>query len=241
MGLTIQDMHRLVEQDVQKMGFAAYKDFETEEIDLQLNRQMYFLIDGILDKHFGRTLKVDEKQGFSINQVTLDNLRNIQIGYWPVVLQFDNDNTYSYQLPANYYHFISSRIGISYKCWENDEEITHVDAVNVRVINSQNDFRSNPFYKTGRDSPTGELLNNTFFIFTDRTFTITHATLSYIRQPVNMFYAKDVNGEYDHNASSHCDLDASLHYMLVNMTSLKIQEIIESNQQKIVNSQREIT
>jgi hypothetical protein len=241
MALTIQDMHRIIEQDVQKMGFAAYQDLAPEEIDLQINRQIGLLIEGILDKHYGRPLKVDERQGFQKNQVTLDNLRNLQVGYFPTTLTSDG-NTHSFPLPSNYLHHIKTRAAISWQCYEDGEQKTEIGGVDVRIIQSQHDFRNHPFYKTGKDSPAAEMFGNVIYLYDDagETFTITSATLSYIRKPAVVKFGYDEDGEYDITASTQCDLDDSLHYMLVNMTSLKIQEILESPQQKIVNSQREI-
>lgn len=236
--LTIQDMHRLIEQDVQKMGMAAYKDFAPEELDLQINRQIYFLVEGILDRHFGRPLKVDERQSYDSNQVTLDNLRFLRKTVIPTIESFNNNKFVRF--PDDYYHHIKSTVTITYKCWENNKEVTHTKDVDVRVGQLQYDVKNHPFHKTGRDSPLGEI-NNGVLGFYEDGFTITQVVMNYLRQPAKVKFGYDVNGEYDPATSVHCNLDDSLHYLIVSLTSTKILELIETNQQKVVNSQRETT
>ena len=237
--LTIQDMHRLIEQDVQKMGMAAYKDFAPEELDLQINRQIYFLVDGILDKHFGRTIKVDEKQGFQTNQVTLDNLRHLHKRIALNIQTFDGQR-YAV-MPDDYYHHIKTTITIEYKCWENNKEVTHTEQIDLRIGQLEYDLKNHPFHKSGRDSPLGEITNGALFIF-ENGFVVTKGLFIYIVKPDKVKFGYDpVTGDYDPATSTHCNLDDSLHYLVVNMTSTKIMELIETNQQKIVNSQRETT
>src|SRR5688500_629673 len=106
MGLTILDVHRIIEQDVQKMGFFAYKDLEHEEIDIQINRQIDIIVNGILDKHFRRELKLNEEQGFQKNQVTLDNLRRLHkmtVFIPPALNVSDSAKTAFFTLPTDYY------------------------------------------------------------------------------------------------------------------------------------------
>jgi hypothetical protein len=221
------------------MGMAAYKDFAPEELDLQINRQIYFIVEGIVDKHFGRTIKVDEKQGFQSNQVTLDNLRFLQAGAAPAVQVF-NGKKYVI-IPDDYYHHIKTTVTITYPCYEDGKEIIHTEDVDLRIGQLQYDMKRHPFHKTGRDSVLGEITNGAMFI-EEGNFTVTKALISYIKKPAKVKFGYDpVTGDYDPATSVQCDLDDSLLYMLVNMTSTKIMELIETNQQKIVNSQRETT
>lgn len=243
-GLTILDMHRLIEQDVQRMSHFTYKSWESEEVDLEINRQIDNLVNGILDKHFGRDLKVDERQGFQKNQVTLDNLRTITVRNETVTInQVSNPLEYNFNLPSLYYHHIKTMVTISYDCYSTDEKkkIVQEDQVALRIYNSQDDVTNSYYYKTGRDSPLGEIADKVY-IQSDKTFKVTKALISYIRKPAIVIFGKDISGDYDPNplVSINCDLDASLHYMVVNMTSLAIMKILESNPQKIVNLQREL-
>lgn len=238
--LSILDMHRLVEQDVQKFGFNVYNDFDSEQVDLQLNRQISYLVEGILDKHFGRQLKVNEEQGFQSNQVSLDNLR----------LQHVIDETQSlsditdgvkFTLPSAYAHHVRTTVTVSYTCIENKKVITKTQDVDVRLAQSQFGMKNHPFHQTDKDSPLAELVGNTIQIYKNTDFNITAAKLSYIKKPVVVKFGKDISGNYDPNTSVNCDLDPSLHYMVVDMTSIRIMKILESNPQKIINIQQEIT
>lgn len=238
--MTILEIHRAIEQHIHKMGFFAYADLEHEEIDLQINMQIKLLLNGILDKHFGRPLKISEAQGFQKNQVTLDNLRKLHVGNQTVTLYTAEPGFVSFTLPENYYHHIKTTVTVSYPCYENGISKTETNLVDVRIAQSQNDSKNHPFYKTGRDSPLAEIIGTGVFIYYDSTFTIPSAKITYIKKPAVVAYVKDGGGNYDSVNSVQCDLDESLHEMLVNMTSIKILEILEAPQQKVVNSQREI-
>lgn len=241
MKYTIQDVHRLIEQGVQKMGFFAYKDLETEEIDLQINATIANLVNGILDKSFGRALKINEEQGFQKDQVTLDNLRALHVGNALMTLNSADVDQVAFTLPNNYLHYIKATVTLSYECYDNGVKKTETKKVDVRISPSQYDLRNNPLYKTGIDSPLGEIIGSGVFIFKDSTFNITEARLTYIREPATVKYAKDIDGNYDSINSVQIDLDASLHQMIVDMTVIKISTILENPQQKIINMERNIS
>lgn len=238
--LNIQDMHTLIEQDVQKLGFYVYDDLETEEIDLQINRQTNKLIEGILDKYFGRSPKVGPEEGFQLDQVTLDNLRKQHVKDQVATLTTFDDGS-KFDLPDNYSHYIKAKAIVSYSCRENKVTTTKTKTVKLRIGETLNidAMREHPFFKTSKDSPLCEIANNSIYIYTDPKFTITDVKFDYIKKPIVVKYAKDVDGNYDPVNSVNSDLDDSLHYMLVDMTSIRIMKIIETQQQKIENIQQD--
>lgn len=71
--LTIQDMHILVSQSLQKHGVFAYRDIESEEIDLQLNYVMFEFIKDVL------TDNKDDFGGFESNLRNLTALAPIYV------------------------------------------------------------------------------------------------------------------------------------------------------------------
>jgi hypothetical protein len=237
--LTILDMHRLIEQNIQKMGFFAYRDMEPEEIDLQINGQINLLIEGIVDKFFGRKPKVNEEQGFQKDQVSLDNLRNLHVRDETRAIATSSDEEISFTFPNAYRHHIRTLVSVSYDCYTNGKKETTIKKVAARINKSQVDWRNHPYYKTGKDSPLAEVAGNSMFIYKDETFDITGIKLSYIKDPAVVKYAKDGGGNYDEGNSVHCDLDKTLHYMVVDMTSIRIMKILEGNPQKIVNLESE--
>lgn len=240
--MTVLDFHRIIEQDLQKMGFFAYSDMETEEIDIQLNRQVDFLVNGILDKHFGRPLKINEEQGFQKNQVTLDNLRTIHVRNQILTIANDTTNLESTcALPATYLHNIRCTVNISFKCYDPDKEQEVVQKEEIPVIlqESQYYLKDNPLYKSGKDGILGELVGSNVILYGIPNITFDNVKMSYIRKPNTIKYGKDDNGDYDASLSTECDLDESLHQMLARMTSIEIMKIIESNPQKIVSMQQD--
>lgn len=239
--MDILNMHRVIEQKVQRLAFFAYKDLESEEVDIHINDQIDVLLHGIIDKFQGRELKIGTEQGFQQNQVSLDNLRTLHVKDETVVLSPGGDtDEVIFTLPDTYYHYIKCTVKTSYPCTDdNGEPSTSIQKVDVRIHNSQFDLRNEPLYKTGVDSPLGEIAGNVMTIYKDNSFDIVDAKLSYIRKPAIVKFNKDVNGDYQEAGSVHCDLDSSLHQMLTAMTSLSIMKILEANQQKIVNLQQE--
>lgn len=239
--LSIKDIHDLIEQDVHNLGFYTYDDLETEEIDLQINRQIYKLVDGILDKYFGRLPKVGTEIGFQKDQVTLDNLRQLHIKSTGISVTVVNTTDWKFDFPVGYYHAIKGAALVSYTCKENDVEVTKTINVKLRISESKDieNMKNHPFYKTNKKSPLAEIINNSLYIIGNGTFTVVSCTLDYIRKPAKVVYGKDINGAYDSGTSVQCDLDDSLHYLLQEMTTLRILKILENTQQKIENIQQE--
>lgn len=236
--LTIQDMHRLIEQDIQNMGFFAYDDLESEEIDLKINEQIYKFIEAVVDKSQGRRPRIGVNEGFQENQVNLDSLRTIHIRELSRTLTPITGVGAKFVLPDDYLHHIKSKVTVTYSCVENKETVTKTitPSPSIRIGESQNiDFmKRSAFHKTKKESPLAEIVNNEIFIYSNG-FNITEAYLDYIKRPAKVLYAKDGNGDYDSGNSVDCDLPDTVHYMIVDMTVKKILKVTEAQQQKIVN------
>lgn len=240
--MTVLDFHRIIEQDIQKMGFFAYADMETEEIDLQLNRQVDFLINGIIDKHFGRVLKINETQGFQKDQVSLDNLRTLHIRDLELALsEVPNKKELVCNLPNDYRHHIRSIAVIKYPCYNSNtkSQIDVTDTAPVIIQESQNYLKNHPFYKSDIDAILGEMNMNVLSLYGAENLSLEKIYMSYIKEPAKITYVKTEDGDYDSINSIQCDLDNSLHAMLARMTSIEIMKIIESNPQKIVSMQQD--
>lgn len=233
-------MHRLIEQDVQKMGFFAYDDLEPEEIDLKINEQIYAFIEAVVDVTKGRKPKIGIVEGFQEDQVSLDSLRTIHLKDTSMTLADFSDGE-KFDLPTNYLHHVKTKLGITYTCIEGGKSVTKtlVPKATLRLGESQNIeiMRRSSFYKTKKESPLGELVGSTVYIYEDSEFEITTAELDYIKRPAKVTYVKDGGGSYDPINSIQCDLPDTVLYTIVNMTVLKILKVIETKQQKIVNLQ----
>lgn len=236
--LSIQDMHRLIEQDVHSLGVFAYGDRESEEIDLQINRQIYKFIDSIIEiKVNGR--KVNEL-GFQDDQVTLDSLRTIHI-IDENVTTTETDDYISGNLPDEYYHYVKSTVVTSYTCKENGQNVTKTKTAQVRIMTSQEFdlYKEDSFHKTNIESPLGRIVGNKIYVYFDSTFSISSLKMDYIKKPDIVKFNKDGNGDYQASGSVHCNLPDNTHYTIVDMTTKKIMKVIEAQQQKIVNFEQE--
>lgn len=240
--MDILQFHRIIELDLQKMGFFAYSDMESEEIDIQINRQIDFLINGILDKNFGRALKINEEQGFQKDQVTLDNLRSLHIRNSLLTIANNTaDVESSCPLPVDYSHNIRSTVVITYFCYDPDLKKQKEETEEIPVIlqESQYYLKDNPLYKSAKDGILGEIVGDNLYLSGIAGVTFSKVKMSYIRKPAIVKYGKNVDGDYDASQSVQCDLDESLHQMLARMTSIEIMKIIESNPNKTVSMQQD--
>ncbi len=239
--LTILEMHHLIEQEVQKMGFFAYSNLETEEIDLQINSVIDKFVEDVLDKKSNKRRRLGVLEGFQENQVSLDKLRTIHVKDQTGALQdFDGGKKITFE--NDYLHFIKAKAVTSYTCTENKKTVTKTLTSGVRIMASTDiDAVVNlPHYKTDKRSPIGEIVNNSLYLYTDSTFAISSLKYDYIRKPVSVLYAKNLDGSIDIPNCVDCDLPASEHRKIVADAALKIMKIIESNPQKILNIQQEV-
>ncbi len=158
--LSIQDMHRLIEQDLQKMSFFAYDNIESEEIDLKINEQIYAFIEAVVDLSKGRQPKITEADGFQANQVSLDSLRTIHSREASRALSNFSEGR-KFTLPDDYLHHIKTKLEVTYTCNEDGEEVTKTVTPfpTLRVGESQNidNMRRSAFHKSVKDSPLGEI------------------------------------------------------------------------------------
>lgn len=232
------------------MGFFAYQGLDHSEIDLQINHQIDLFIEAVVDKYYGRELKIGVKEGFQEDVARLDNLRTLHVKNASVSLTTNPDGS-TFPLPTDYSHHIKTKVIASYTCVDvttnvnsgvTKKTITNTLTNQVRIGESENmeNMRNHPFYKTRKESPLGEIANNIIQIYTDSSFNITQAFVDYIKKPAVVAYVEDINGNYDPLNSVTCDLPHTVHRIIVNMTVIAISKIIESNPQKIQNLEKEV-
>lgn len=90
--------HILVQQGLQNVSIFEHRDYEPEEIDLQLNKSMFKVIDRILKPQ-------NQIEEFEINQEVLDR---IQVLIQSEILDGKSQNldNISFNLPDDYFHAI---------------------------------------------------------------------------------------------------------------------------------------
>ena len=238
--MNIQQMHILIDEGIQKLGYLNYRSLETEQIDLQINKQINRFIDNIVDIWKGaRTTGM--KQGVQKSVPRLDDLRTLQVKNLEISLS--NFGTHKQGSLPNYYrHYISFLCDISYQCIENKVLITKTETnKNVRVVETQNleYILSSAFYKPTKKSSVIDIAGNTVYLYNDGVFTHSKLFINYIKKPAVVLYNKDGNGDFTSTGSVDCDLPENTHYTIVDMTVKHIGKILESNPQKIVNLENE--
>lgn len=240
--LSILDMHRLLDQELQSMAFFTDQGLETEEIDLQLNAQIDNFIEAVVDKYRGKAIGIGVKEGFQTNQVSLDSLRTIHIKDNPVTLIPIDENSQRYELPSDYLHYISSKINWSIPCKDmttrKDSTLTGFASLRIEESQDIDTMRKDYLLKTSKESPIGEIAGNSVFIYNENLFTLASVKLDYIRKPAVVVYGKNLDGSNNPSTSTDCDLPPTVHRTIVKMTAIHIASIIESTQQKITNLQQ---
>lgn len=240
--LTILDMHRLLDQEIQSMGYLTYRGSESEEIDLQINTQIDNFVEAIVDKYKSKQARNGVKEGFQANQVRLDDLRTIHIKDLVRSSTPYGSDGVSFPLPDDYSHHIKTKVTWSIDCIGEDKKKTTLTGLSqIRIAETEDieNMRVHPFYKTTKESPLAELVNNTVYVYTDG-FTITEVKIDYIKKPAVVKFGKDVGGNYDSGTSVNCDLPHTVHRTIIRNTAIHISSIIESNPQKIENLKSEV-
>lgn len=241
--LTILEFHRILNQELQSMGFFTSQGLETEEIDLQINAQIDLFVEAVVDKFRGRILKIGVEEGFQANQVRLDDLRTIHVkDFSRNLTPYDTNVGVKFDLPDDYSHHIKTKVTWSIPCKdEKGKNSTLTGNSQIRISKTEDieAARTDVFYKTTKESPLAEMAGNTVYIYTDGFSLGSTVKLDYIKKPVVVKYAKDGSGNYDAGNSVHCDLPHTVHRTIIKMTAIHISTIIESNQQKVQNLQQE--
>lgn len=232
--LSILDMHILVDQAINEMSIFANSDLETEEIDIQLNRAMYKVMDSILREDVRRELR---KSGFEVDQLTLDALRNVKVKQYPIIDDQLDDN--KGELPIDYYHKIDAEVKFDYQC--NSTTITKQSEIRIHSSEEVKSLIKHPFAKSTKDSVLGEISGNSLYVYLPDNVQgiISGIYLDYIRKPKAMKFAKDNNGNHDSVNSIDCELGDNTHYLIVDVAVSYLSKVNDLSQNKINNLERE--
>lgn len=103
----IKKVHILIEQGLQQNGVFAYEGFLKEEIDLQIDKAGYTLLN--------KRIKPLALKGFQKNQGILDEFQELQIKNLELT-NTKEDNVYIALLPSNYVHLISDKSLVLWLC-----------------------------------------------------------------------------------------------------------------------------
>jgi hypothetical protein len=208
--MTIEEMHIMIDQEVQSMGAFVSDDFEPEEIDLRLNTAMLSLIDEI----FTTALSL----GFEAFQRRLDEIESIIVSTNLTGKQV-LEGKVKYDLPSNYKHNVElvSTIDCGAK-----KVVSPIRLVSNRIINR---LLVNKFHTTNWESPLATMSEKKVLVYTKPDFAVDTVTMTYCREPIRMNLEQGID----------CELSETMKLKIVKEAASSIMKIVEQNQQKIVN------
>ena len=206
--MTTREMHYDFKQKFNKIDSQKNKGLVVPEIDWLLNEAAELFVKRVAQP------KVDNGLGFETSQRVIEDIKSIVVGgVWTPV----TNNVIA--LPANYLYFVRCRVKLSKGNCKDQEGVLY--------IREHNDlFEESQFYNSSFEwrEVNGFYESQGIQAFTDDTFTIDEAKLSYIRKMAYMHNAQDFGtGAYLHpsgvtlTGTVNCDLPEHTHREIVDI------------------------
>jgi hypothetical protein len=206
--MTTREMHYDFKQKFNKIDSQKNKGLLVPEIDWLLNEAAELFVKKVAQP------KVNVGLGFEMSQRMIEDIKTIVVGgtWLPVV-----NNVIT--LPANYNYFVRCRVKLSKGNCKGKEGVLSVEAHN-------NLFEESQFYKSSFEwrEVNAVYESQGLQAFTDGTFTIDEAKLSYIRKMAYMHNAQDFGTSgYNHpsgvtlTGTVNCDLPEHTHREIVDI------------------------
>ena len=215
-----REMHYDFKRKFNKVDSQKNKNFLVPEIDWFLNEAAELFVKRVAQP------KADNGLGFEMSQRLIEDIKTIVVGgtWLPVT-----NNVIA--LPSNYLYFVRCRVKLSKgKC--KDQE-------GVLFIREHNDlFEESQFYSSSFEwrEVNGVYESQGIQSFTDGTFTIDKAKLSYIRKMPYMHNAQDFGtGSYMHpsgvtlTGTVNCDLPEHTHREIVDIAVMLASNEVQTS------------
>jgi hypothetical protein len=183
--MTTREMHYDFKRKFNKIDSQKNRNLLVPEIDWLLNEAAELFVKKVSNP------KVNLGLGFETSQRTIDDIKSIVVhGTW---IPFTNNII---TLPSDYLYYVRGRVRMSKKNCTNKEGVLY-------IREHRDLFEENEFYKSSFEwrEVNGLFTEQGIQVFTDDTFTINEAKLSYIRKWPYFHNAQDFNG------GSYADLD----------------------------------
>lgn len=236
--LTVQTQHLIVQQAIQRVSRFGNRYFEPSEIDLQLNRAMFKIIDSILDDSSKEELL---DKGFDFSKINATTISPIKIVDFEIpinnidVQELQNNKL---KIEISFYNIIKGSVKYKIICNNKEKEIE----ANIRLMSSEDiDYhKSNPFTKSNKESFIGELAENKIILYTVSNIkSIESVKISYIRNPKRIFYSEDDNGNFSEDDSVSCELGDNCHYLITDIAIAQFKKIMEANPNIVQSFEKE--
>lgn len=217
--MTVSEMHTRFKVGVDKAGGLNYPRFESEEIDLFLNKAQ----ERFIKLRYGKNNI--KRMGFEQTQKRMDDLREViqNAAIVPAASAADNKpNGVFATLPSDYWFSIQEEVsytatdcnGVSRKRREGVKSIRH---------NDYQEIIQDPFNKPDSDTILRLPYQNFHELITDGDATVTTYHLRYIKKPVDIDLA----------TATDCELADHTHEEIVNEA---IQIALENIEQPRINT-----
>lgn len=220
--MNAREMHYDFKQKLNKIDSQKYRDLLVPEIDWKLNEAQEVFVKMIAEPRFAKTV------GFETSQRTIDDIRTLVVDQnqsedsciTPTI--YDNGK-YLAPLPDDYWFLVKSKIIASKGTCINKE----IKVVKVRQHNDLHEV--SPFDRASFEwrETNIEFNKDGIIIYTDGSFTISLACLSYIKRPRLIHNAQDFRGGTYKTmsgislvGSQDCELPEGTHREIVDLAVL---------------------
>lgn len=208
--MTTREMHYDFKKKFNKVDSQKNRNLLVPEIDWLLNEAAELFVKRIA------TPKAENGLGFETTQRVIDDIYTIVVpGTWTAV----SSTTKVIILPADYNYYVRGRLKLSKGACTNQEAV-------LSIGNHGEIFEESFFYNGSFEwrEVNGLFQSPGIQLFTDGTFTINEAKLTYIRKMAYMHNAQDFGtGTYNHpsgatlTGSVNCELPEHVHREVVDI------------------------
>jgi len=229
--MTIKELHINLEQSLQNLTSFTYDDITSEEADIALNKCLLRKIDDILEG--------TGDLGFSGNSPNFNKIKRL-VKETPslVYASTQEDTTYIYSLPADYYREIKFKVFFedNKSCKNPYTGKTEVKTYsgNVRIVSQEEveDALEDSLRKSTKNSPVATIMDQKLYLYTTYPRTeINSVKLRYIKAPLKIKLQGNETLEYPLPDDFMEDLAdrTALHLAVVTSASDKVQLLTSEN------------
>lgn len=260
--MTVQQLHTIVEQDVQKISSFAYEDMLPEEVDIQANKSFYQMLNDFADlKRVGNRMDDTEAR--------LNDIRTVVVRDTNISVAVIDSSVSVASLPENYLYLVGVGMSVLYKCSKipmttltAQSYIVESGSITInnttytagKIINNVSTItvpKNVVIYRLGLKKVYGRIVRNEDVNFLqDHVFgkstyksPVTTITGNQLFIYTNDFFIKDIKITYIRKPkiiniatpTDTIDLSENGAYKLARLVVLNITEVTEQPQQKIEN------